>query len=82
MDHLREALLSPSPRGLPESTSFDNISRDEEDVRQCAVLGEFEELRGAARFNRTWNISNRDCNTGDGVDSLGGHLHSMWHIYY
>lgn len=82
MDHLREALLSASPKGLPGYTSLDNVSRDEEDVRQCAARGELEELRGAARFNRKWNVSNRYCNIGDGVDSLEGHLHSMWHIYY
>lgn len=82
MHHLRESLLSPSPKGTPELTALDRDSRDQEDVREAAAQGQFEELRGAAFFNRTWIISERYCKIGDGVDSLEGYLHSLWHIYY
>ncbi|KAF9771033.1 hypothetical protein IL306_011345 [Fusarium sp. DS 682] len=82
MNNLREALLGPSPKGISEHTLLESMSRDEEDVRQCVARGEFEELRGMAFYNRTWNINNRYCNIGDGIDSLEGNLHSIWHIYY
>ncbi|KAL6912396.1 hypothetical protein ACHAPO_010332 [Fusarium lateritium] len=82
MDNLREVLLSHSPKGISEHTLLESMSRDEEDVRQSVARGEFEELRGMARYNRTWNMSNRYCNIGDGIDSLEGNLHSIWHVYY
>ena len=82
MHHLRDSLLSPSPKGTPELTALDSASRDREEVREAAARGEFEELRGAAFFNRTWIVSERYCRIGDGVDSLEGYLHSLWHIYY
>lgn len=82
MHHLRDALLSPSPNFPPEYTRLDGVTLDQQDVRECVARGEFEELRGAARYNRTWVVSNRYCSLGDGVDSLEGYLHSLWHIYY
>ncbi|RGP60306.1 hypothetical protein FLONG3_10914 [Fusarium longipes] len=82
MNDLREALLGPSPKGISEQALMESTSRDEEDVIQCVARGEFEEMRGAARHNRTWIISNRYCNIGDGVDALEPFLHSIWHTYY
>ncbi|KIL90097.1 hypothetical protein FAVG1_06835 [Fusarium avenaceum] len=82
MNDLREALLGPSPKGISEHTLLESMSHDEEDVRQAVARGELEELRGMARYNRTWIISNRYCNIGDGVDSLEGYIHSIWHSYY
>lgn len=70
MHHLRESLLSPSPKGLPYLTALDDASRDRVDVRESAARGELEELPVAAFFNRTSIISERYCNFGDGVDSL------------
>jgi hypothetical protein len=32
--------------------------------------------------NRTWVITSRYCDIGDGVDSLETHIHSLWHMYY
>jgi hypothetical protein len=61
---------------------LDRIAAEMQDVRESIARGEFEELRGAAFRNRTWIISHRYCNVGDGVDSLEGYLHSLWHIYY
>ncbi|KAJ5795142.1 hypothetical protein N7457_001741 [Penicillium paradoxum] len=80
MNQFRESLLGPSPKGT-DLTAFDSAS-DQQDVRECVARGEFEELRGAAFFNRTGIISERYCRIGDGVDSLEGYLHSLWHIYY
>lgn len=82
MHHLRESLLSPSPKGIPELTELGRDAKDLEDVREAAAQGQFEELRGVAFFNRTSIISERYCKIGDGVDSLEGYLHSLWHIYY
>lgn len=82
MHHLRDSLLSPLPQGTPDLTELDSASRDEDDIRESAARGEFEELRGAAFHNRTWIISTRYCQVGDGVDSLEGYLHSLWHMYY
>jgi hypothetical protein len=53
-----------------------------QDVRECIARLEFDEIRGAAFYNRTWIVSHRYCNVGDGVDSLEGYLHSLWHMYY
>ncbi|UZP40404.1 hypothetical protein NXS19_008220 [Fusarium pseudograminearum] len=82
MNSLREALLAPFPKGISQQELLKSMSRDEEDVRQAVARGEFEELRGMARYNRTWNISNSYCSVCDGVDSLEGSLHSIWHVYY
>lgn len=82
MHHLRESLLGPSPKGTPDLTELDSTSSDQEDVRAAVARGEFEELRGLAFYNRTSIISERYCSIGDGVDSLEGYLHSLWHIYY
>ncbi|KAF5975145.1 hypothetical protein FCOIX_7872 [Fusarium coicis] len=83
MKDLREALLAPSPKGISENTLSETVARDEESVRQSIARGEdLEELRGAAFHNRTWVISDRFCNVGDGVDSLEGYLHDLWHMYY
>jgi hypothetical protein len=53
MHHLRDALLSPSPKGPPELTMLDRIAAEMQDVRESIARGEFEELRGAAFHNRT-----------------------------
>jgi hypothetical protein len=82
MHHLRDALLGPSPKGPPELSMFDRATLDQQDIRECAARGDFKELRGAAFYNRTWIVSDRYCNVGDGVDALEGYLHSLWHIYY
>ena len=82
MQHFRESLLSPSPRGTTSDlTALDSASTDRKDVQESAARGEFEDLRRAAFFNRTWIISERYCTIGDGVDSLEEYLHSLWHIY-
>ncbi|PYH92993.1 hypothetical protein BO71DRAFT_9377 [Aspergillus ellipticus CBS 707.79] len=82
MHHLRESLLSPTPKGTTELITRESASRDAEHVRTAAARGEFEDLRDDAFFNRTWVVSDRYCNVGDGVDSLEEYLHSLWHIYY
>ncbi|KAF5563130.1 hypothetical protein FPHYL_5362 [Fusarium phyllophilum] len=83
MKDLREALLAPCPKGISEHALSETVARDEESVRQSIARGEdLEELRGAAFHNRTWVISDRFCNVGDGVDSLEGYLHDLWHMYY
>lgn len=80
MNHLRDSLLSASPRGIPEPLTSD--CKDYEDVREAAARGEFDELRGMARYNRTWIVSERYCRIGDSVDSLEEYLHSLWHVYF
>ncbi|KAK8022658.1 hypothetical protein PG993_013425 [Apiospora rasikravindrae] len=82
MHHLRDALLRTSPKGPPELTMLDSQALDQQDVRECVARGELEELRGAAFYNRTSIVTERYCALGDGVDSLEGHLHSLWHMYY
>ncbi|KAK8071342.1 hypothetical protein PG997_011545 [Apiospora hydei] len=82
MHHLRDALLSTSPKGPPELTMLDSQVLDRQDVGECIARGEFEEVRGAAFYNRTSIITERYCALGDGVDSLEGYLHSLWHMYY
>jgi hypothetical protein len=32
--------------------------------------------------NRTWIVTSRYCDIGDGVDSLERYIHSLWYIYY
>jgi hypothetical protein len=81
MHQLRDSLLAPSPKGAPDITMLDDPVADKQNVRDCIARGELEEGRGAAFYNRTWIISERYCN-GDGVDSLEGYLHSLWHLYY
>jgi hypothetical protein len=77
MQHLRDALLSPSPKGTTELTRLDFAALDQQDVRECAARGDFEELRGAAFYNRTSIVTERYCSLGDGVDSLEGFIHSL-----
>lgn len=81
MHHLRDALLSPSPKGPPDLTSLDGLAKSMQDTRECAARGEFDELRGKAFYNLTWIISERYCSIGDGIDSLEGYLHNLWYIY-
>ncbi|KAJ5280024.1 hypothetical protein N7478_005396 [Penicillium angulare] len=81
MNNLRESLLSPSPKGTSDRRALDGRFEDKHDVQESAARGELEELRGAAFFNRTWVVTDRYCSVGDGVDSLEGYLHSLWHIY-
>lgn len=78
MHHLRDSLLSPSPKDIPELT----LPNEEEDIKESIYRGELEELRGTAFHNRTWIVSDRYCTVGDGVDSLEPYLHSLWCIYY
>lgn len=80
MYRMREYLLSPVPKGT--ITTLDEEAKERQNVLEAVARGELEEIRGAALFNRTWIISERYCNIGDGVDSLEGYLHSLWHIYY
>lgn len=82
MSELYEVLLGPTFKGISREKVNEDMSRDEEDVRQCIARGEIDQLRGAALYNRTWNVSDRYCNVGDGIDSLEGHIHSIWHSYY
>jgi hypothetical protein len=82
MQHLRDDLLNPSPKGTAEITRLDSAALDQRDVQECAARGDFEELRGAAFYNRTSVVTARYCSIGDGVDSLEGYIHSLWHIYY
>ncbi|OAA34373.1 hypothetical protein BBO_09210 [Beauveria brongniartii RCEF 3172] len=82
MHRLRDSMIGTSRNRLPELMSSDGATRDKEDVRAAAARGKFEELRNLALFNRTSIVSERYCTVGDGIDSLEGHLHSLWHIYY
>ncbi|KAI4675252.1 uncharacterized protein J4E84_010253 [Alternaria hordeiaustralica] len=82
METFRDALLSPFPKGPSDITKLDDSTHDRQNVRECIARGEIEQLRLGAFTNRTWIISDRYCAVGDGVDSLEGYLHSIWHIYY
>lgn len=82
MHAFRDTLLSPSPRGPSDITTLDDATHGRQNVRECIARGEIEEVRLGAFTNRTWIISERYCAIGDGVDSLEGYLHSIWHIYY
>ncbi|RMZ74575.1 cytochrome P450 [Pyrenophora seminiperda CCB06] len=82
MHHLRDSLLSPSPEGPHELNHLDARAKDALSVREAVARGEFEELRGAAFYNRTGVVSDRYCSLGDGIDSLVHHIHSAWHMYY
>jgi len=79
---LRDALLSPSPKGLSDIKKEDDVVHDQHQIRECIARGEIEELRLGAFTNRTWIVSDRYCALGDGVDSLEGYLHSVWYTYY
>ncbi|USP79916.1 hypothetical protein yc1106_07190 [Curvularia clavata] len=59
-----------------------DATRDQKDVLECVARGELEEVRGAAFFNRTSTIISRFCEIGDGVDTLEGYVHSLWHMYF
>ncbi|EAW12458.1 DUF3632 domain-containing protein [Aspergillus clavatus NRRL 1] len=82
MDHLRDSLLSSLPRDTPSTAMIDHARRDQEGTRQSVVRGEFKEVRDMAFSNRTWVVTSRYCDIGDGVDSLEGHIHSLWYMYY
>jgi hypothetical protein len=82
MHHLRDVLLGPSPKSSDELTGLDHAALDRQDVQECAVRREFEELHGAAFSNQTSIVTERYCSMRDGVDPLEGYLHSLWHIYY
>lgn len=82
MDHLRDSLLSSLPREAPSTAAIDHARRDQEDTRQSIARGDFKEVRDIAFSNRTWVITCRYCDIGDGVDSLEGHIHSLWYMYY
>lgn len=81
MHHLRDTLLSPSPKDFLELERGRRALADQESTWESVTRGDLEELRSAAS-NRTWVVSSRYCDVGDGVDSLEGYLHSLWYIYY
>ncbi|KAJ5189543.1 hypothetical protein N7491_005872 [Penicillium cf. griseofulvum] len=83
MDHLRDSLLSSLlPRGTPSTATTDYVRRDHEGTRQCVARGQFETVRDMAFCNRTWVVTSRYCDIGDGVDSLEVYIHSLWYMYY
>ncbi|PIG81987.1 hypothetical protein AARAC_002214 [Aspergillus arachidicola] len=82
MEHLRDSLLSSVPRDTPSTATIDHARRDQEGTRQSVAQGEFKEVREIAFSNRTWVVTSRYCDIGDGVDSLEGHIHSLWYMYY
>ncbi|KAF7520824.1 hypothetical protein PCG10_008750 [Penicillium crustosum] len=82
MHHLRDSLLGSLPRGTPSVTTGDHARSDQESTRQSIARGEFKKIREAAFSNRTWVVTSRYCDIGDGVDSLEGHIHSLWYMYY
>ncbi|BCR94962.1 DUF3632 domain-containing protein [Aspergillus luchuensis] len=82
MDHVRDSLLSSLPRDSPSTAAIDHARRDQEDTRQAVARGEYQEVRDIAFSNRTWVVTSRYCDIGDGVDSLEGHIHSLWYMYY
>jgi hypothetical protein len=82
MHHHYDTLLGPLPKGPADLTQSDSAATDWQSVRDSIARGELEEIRGAAFYNRTSIITERYCSLGDGVDSLEGYLHSLWHMYY
>ncbi|KAJ5671294.1 hypothetical protein N7507_000421 [Penicillium longicatenatum] len=82
MDYLRDSLLSSLPRDTPSTETIDHARRDQEGTRQAIARGEFKEVRDMAFSNRTWVVTKRYCDIGDGVDSLEAHIHSLWYMYY
>lgn len=79
MDHLRDYMLSSLPRDTPFTSAIDHARTDQEDTRQSIARGEFSEVRDMAFNNRTWVVTSRYCDIGDGIDSLEGHIHSLWY---
>ncbi|KAE8366620.1 hypothetical protein BDV27DRAFT_143485 [Aspergillus caelatus] len=67
MAHLRDSLLSSLPRDTLSTATIDHAHRDQEGTRQSVARGESKEVRDMA-FN--------------GVDSLEGHIHPLWYMYY
>ncbi|KAJ5371914.1 hypothetical protein N7517_003920 [Penicillium concentricum] len=82
MHRYRDSLLSPSPKSISDLSNLDGRTESRADVRQSLARGEYNEVRGAAFFNRTWIISDRYCNVGDGVDSLEDYLREIWYMYF
>lgn len=82
MDHLRDSLLSSLPRDSPSTAAIDHARRDQEDTRQAVARGDHQGVRDIAFSNRTWVVTSRYCDIGDGVDSLESHIHSLWYMYY
>ncbi|KAK4869315.1 hypothetical protein LT330_006315 [Penicillium expansum] len=80
MHHLRDSLLGSLPRDAP--STGDHARRDQADTRQSIARGDFTEVREVAFSNRTWVVTSRYCDIGDGVDSLEGQIHSLWYMYY
>jgi hypothetical protein len=81
MDHLRDSLLSSLPRDTPSTGTIDHARTDQESTRQSVARGELKELRDVAFSNRTWVVTSRYCDIGDGVNSLESHMRSMWYMY-
>ncbi|KAJ5847617.1 hypothetical protein N7455_011574 [Penicillium solitum] len=82
MHHLRDSLLGSLPRGTPSVITGDHARKDQESTRQSIARGEFKEVRDVAFSSRTWLVTSRYCDIGDGVDSLERHIHSLWYMYY
>lgn len=82
MDHVRDSLLISLPWDMPSTAAIDHARRDQEDTRQSIARGDFKEVQDIAFSNRTWVVTNLYCDIGDGVDSLEGHIHSLWYMYY
>ncbi|KAF9886509.1 hypothetical protein FE257_011416 [Aspergillus nanangensis] len=82
MDHLRDSLLSSQPRDTPSTETIDHARRDQEHTCQSVARGDLTEVRDMAFSNRTWVVTSRYCDIGDGVDSLEDHIHSLWYMYY
>lgn len=75
-------LCDSSPKGFPDIGELDSVSHDRQDTRESLARGEFQEVRGAAWYNRTWIVSDRYCNCGDGVASLEGYIREIWYMYF
>ena len=82
MHELRDSLLGALPRGSPSVTTSDHGRRDRESTRQSIARGEFQDIRDTAFSNRTWFITSRYCDVGDGIDTLEGYIHCLWYMYY
>lgn len=82
MHDLRDSILSALPRCSPAVITSDHARRDRESTRQCIARGEFQDVRDTAFSNRTWFITSRYCDIGDGVDTLESYIHCLWYMYY
>ncbi|EHA26012.1 hypothetical protein ASPNIDRAFT_141870, partial [Aspergillus niger ATCC 1015] len=71
MQQYSEALLASLPEGGNEQVPVNAAGLGWEEVRQ-----------EASRGNIIWITADRYCTVGDGVDSLKGYLHGIWHVYY